>query len=185
MLETLVGLLRVPMSISALVALGVLVGMVLRRTKLVELRADHGRSVFGGVMLITGIGALAFATTIAVAIALDLGGVRSLSPDWPIGVVLTVVFGGAGLFFMRGWLRTRWTWDAEGITHIEGKRATRLPWSAIVSLDKVSWHTWRATAADGQVYWSRYMIGWEMINDAIRKYRPDLARCLTPARTSA
>jgi hypothetical protein len=167
-------LFRLPAFIGAFLCAGAVLGLILRRTKLVRLDAARGHSTYGGVMLLTGLAAGAFGGFILMVLVFDWDGGRTLSPDWPIGAVVALVLIAAGLAFVWIWARTRWVWDADGVSYISGKRATRIRWAAIDTLKQFSWHSWRVTGEGREVTWIRYMIGFEVLNQALKQHRPDL-----------
>lgn len=141
-----------------------------QRAKRVELSVERGCSRQRGSFLGFGIAFILWSIVFAVMVLMD----PESPPYWLLVFLGVALFVGIGVYMIREWLTTRWDWDANGITHTSGKRVTHLQWADITSAKWVI-GGWRVTGPNGAVSCGHHVLGYNVISDALIKYRPDLA----------
>lgn len=165
----------------AFLLMGIGLTALIKRIGLVRLDAVAGHTMHGGIVLMLVIALVLFTIVIATS------GIQQweyTQPQLGVWIALVLVFGAAAIGFALC-AASSWRWDANGITYRDIFEHKTISWSEI-SEASAAWHNvWRLRTADGtEIWWSKYVIGWAKINEAVALYRPGLVSSLDYRRRS-
>lgn len=159
-----------PLIFAVVFLLGACIDWIRRRNRRIILSAEQGSTRYPGMYLSTGIAALVGAVVLATLVTTQ-GDVRA---DWFIFFLFSLVLVGVGAHSIRAWLVNKWEWDTAGITHVSGKRVTRIAW-ADISSGKWLIGGWRITGPNGSISCWQHVIGYDLMSETLIRHRPDFA----------
>lgn len=179
LLNGLPSLAREALFLAVFLLVGISVTALIKRAGLVRLAAAAGYTIHGGIVF-TLVVALALFTVLIATVGIQQW--EYTEPQLGVWIALVLVSGAAAIGFGIC-AACSWRWDANGITYRDLFKRQTIAWSEI-SDASAEWHNlWRIRSADGRkIWWSKYVIGWAKINEAVALYRPGLVPFLDHRR---